>query len=103
MVEEMVINTKQKQLLEKQLKSINISYGIGFGLGFAVSLLVNLLIFKPLSDVPLMGIEEYLTGYWSWAWTFLILLLVFFNWIRMNKLTERKKEIQMRLAEKVVD
>ena len=97
------ITQKQKELLEKELKGINISYGVGFGISLLIAGLVYFFVFGSLSGISLFGVEEYLTGGWVLIWTMLIFLLVFLNWIRMNKLTERKKETQLKLAEKVVD
>ena len=98
----MTITQKQKELLEKELKGIPVSYGIGFSVSLLVSGLFYFLVFRSLSGVSLFGIEEYLTGFWALIWCILIFLLVFLKWIKGNNLTERKREIELKLAEEVV-
>jgi len=96
------ITKNQKRLLERELKEINIMYGVGLVLSLIVAGLFRLLLFPTLSRISLLGLENYLTGIWAWIWSLLLFLIVGLNWIKANKLTERKREIQLRLAEDVV-
>ncbi|MHA1973494.1 MAG: hypothetical protein ACTSW1_10900 [Candidatus Hodarchaeales archaeon] len=99
----MVITTKQKELLEKELKEIKIYYGIGFVISALIAGLIAFSVLRWVSGISLFGIEQFLGGTWTWLWTILIFLFAFLNWIRINRLTERKREIQMKLAEKVIE
>ncbi|MBD3155677.1 MAG: hypothetical protein GF368_03410 [Candidatus Aenigmarchaeota archaeon] len=98
----MVITENQKKLLERELKEINILYIAGLGVALVIAALFKFLVFSPLSELSMMGIENYLSGFWSWIWSLLLFLMVILTWIKSNRLTQRKREIQFRLAEKVV-
>lgn len=97
----MTITLKQKQILEKQLKEIKLSYFLGFGLGI-VFFVVAFISIKSISRTYLFGFEEYLKGEWTFIWSLLLWSLVFFGWIRGNKLADKKREIELKLAEEVV-
>jgi fructose-specific phosphotransferase system IIC component len=99
---DLTITQNQKRLLERELKEINIMYIVGLFLSLLVAGLFLFLVFPPISRISLFGLENYLTGIWAWIWSLLLFLIVGLNWIKANKLTERKKEIQLRLAEDIV-
>jgi len=96
-----MITQKQKELLEKELKEVNISYVIGFAVSIAVGAAV-FFILKPLSSISIFGVEEYFRGFWLLVWALLFSLLTFLKWIKGNKLTDRKKETELKLAEEIV-
>ena len=96
-----MITQKQKELLEKELKEINVSHGIGLAVSIGVGVVV-FFILKSISTIQLFGIEEYFRGFWLLLWILLLSLLTLLKWIKGNRLTERRKEVELRLAEEVV-